>query len=161
MAEMLNDPSDPWRREGQTYPVLPEEMIDRVRKYGETHVTAEDAFAFARGDHGLDFFLVTAGEMEVYADHPLHGKQYLYSYKVASSAANTTCSTTALRSYRECWLKERASFEFRMKDSVSSSPESRISGRRSSGLSSSGALALCVTSKVGGPNRPPRSFGPA
>ena len=81
MAEMLNDPSDPWRREGQTYPVLPEEMIDRVRKYGETHVTAEDAFAFARGDHGLDFFLVIAGEMEVYADHPLHGKQYLYSYK--------------------------------------------------------------------------------
>ncbi|TDK31205.1 FAD-binding protein [Rhizobium deserti] len=81
MAVMLNDPTDPWLREAQTYPVLPEEMIDRVRAYGEMQVSRQDSVAFTRGDRALDLFLILDGEMEVHADHPINGRQYLYSYR--------------------------------------------------------------------------------
>lgn len=81
MAVMLNDPTDPWRREAQTYPVLPQEMIERVRPYGEMQTSHEDSVAFTRGDRALDLYLILDGEMEVHADHPFHGKQYLYSYR--------------------------------------------------------------------------------
>jgi thioredoxin reductase (NADPH) len=78
---MLNDPSDPWRREAQTYPVLPQDMIDRVRPYGEHQVVHEDSIAFTRGDRALDLYLILTGELEVHAEHPIEGRQYLYSYR--------------------------------------------------------------------------------
>lgn len=81
MNTMLNDPSDPWRREAQTYPVLPQEMIDRVRPYGEHQVVYEDSIAFTRGDRARDLYLILDGELEVHAEHPFEGRQYLYSYR--------------------------------------------------------------------------------
>lgn len=81
MNVMLNDPSDPWRREAQTYPVLPQDMIDRVRPYGEHQVVHEDSIAFTRGDRALDLYLILNGELEVHAEHPIEGRQYLYSYR--------------------------------------------------------------------------------
>lgn len=81
MNVMLNDPSDPWRREAQTYPVLPQDMIDRVRPYGEHQVVHEESIAFKRGDRALDLYLILAGELEVHAEHPIEGRQYLYSYR--------------------------------------------------------------------------------
>ncbi len=81
MNVMLNDPSDPWRREAQTYPVLPQDMIDRVRPYGEHQVVHEDSIAFTRGDRALDLYLILTGELEVHAEHPIEGRQYLYSYR--------------------------------------------------------------------------------
>lgn len=81
MNVMPNDPSDPWLREAQTYPVIPQEMIERVRKYGELQVSHDNSIAFSRGDHALDFYLILEGEMEVHADHPIKGRQYLYSYR--------------------------------------------------------------------------------
>lgn len=81
MNTMLNDPSDPWQREAQTYPVLPQEMVDRVRPYGVLEVSQDDSIAFNRGDHDLDLYLILEGEMEVYAEHPLQGRQHLYSYR--------------------------------------------------------------------------------
>ncbi|TWF48034.1 FAD-dependent oxidoreductase [Neorhizobium alkalisoli] len=81
MNVMLNDPSDPWRREAQTYPVLPQDTIDRVRPYGEHQVVHEDSIAFTRGDRALDLYLILNGELEVHAEHPIEGRQYLYSYR--------------------------------------------------------------------------------
>lgn len=81
MNVMLNDPSDPWRREAQTYPVMPQEMIDRVLPYGDQQIAQEDSIAFTRGDRALDLYLILAGEMEVHAEHPIQGRQYLYSYR--------------------------------------------------------------------------------
>ena len=81
MAVMLNDPTDPWRREAQTYPVLPQEMVERVRPYGEEQISHEDSIAFTRADRALDLYLILDGEMEVHAEHPIQGRQYLYSYR--------------------------------------------------------------------------------
>ncbi|MGF9565057.1 FAD-dependent oxidoreductase [Neorhizobium sp. BT27B] len=81
MNVMLNDPSDPWQREAQTYPVLSQEMIDRIRPYGEHQIVYEDSVAFTRGDRALDLYLILEGELEVHAEHPIEGRQYLYSYR--------------------------------------------------------------------------------
>ena len=81
MNVMLNDPSDPWQREAQTYPVLSQELIDRIRPYGEHQIVYEDSVAFTRGDRALDLYLILEGELEVHAEHPIEGRQYLYSYR--------------------------------------------------------------------------------
>lgn len=81
MNVILNDPSDPWQREAQTYPVLTQEMIDRIQPYGEHQIVYEDSVAFTRGDRALDLYLILEGELEVHAEHPIEGRQYLYSYR--------------------------------------------------------------------------------
>lgn len=81
MTELANDPSDPWLREAQTYPFISQEMMDRVSAYGDIQVTHEDSVAFSRGERALDLFLIIEGELQVNADHPLRGRQYLYSYR--------------------------------------------------------------------------------
>jgi thioredoxin reductase (NADPH) len=81
MPDLPLDPTDPWIRSAQTFPSLTDEMIDRVRPYGEEEFVAEDTYVFRRGDHEIDFLLVLDGELRMFADNPLTGREFLYSYK--------------------------------------------------------------------------------
>jgi thioredoxin reductase (NADPH) len=81
MPDLPLDPTDPWIRPAQTFPELTEDMIGRVRAYGAEEEAAEDMFVFRRGDHSIDFLLVLSGELQMFADDPIAGRQHLYSYK--------------------------------------------------------------------------------
>jgi thioredoxin reductase (NADPH) len=59
------DPDDPYAREAQTFPKLSEEMQLRVAAYGTEERIAEGEILFARGERGLDFFLVREGRIEI------------------------------------------------------------------------------------------------
>jgi thioredoxin reductase (NADPH) len=60
------DPSDPLAREAQTFPHLSAEMMARVARYGSEERFAARAPIFARGDRGVDFFIVVEGSIEVF-----------------------------------------------------------------------------------------------
>jgi thioredoxin reductase (NADPH) len=57
---------DPYARTGQIYPIMADEMIDRIRPYGLEEEVAAGAMLFARGDRRADFFLVLRGEVGVF-----------------------------------------------------------------------------------------------
>lgn len=75
------DPTDPWLREAQTFPVLSAEMIQRVSSYGEEWLILEDTLLFERGQRGIDFFLVLEGEIQVLADDARTGRSCLFVYR--------------------------------------------------------------------------------
>jgi thioredoxin reductase (NADPH) len=81
MPDLPLDPTDPWIRPAQTFPQLTEEMIGRVRAYGREEVIDEDTYVFRRGDHSIDFLLVLDGELQMFADDPIRGREHLYSYR--------------------------------------------------------------------------------
>ncbi|WP_208247374.1 FAD-dependent oxidoreductase (plasmid) [Rhizobium sp. T1470] len=80
MHDLVPDPTDPWLRPAQTFPALLEEMIDRIKSYGDEEAVEEDRYLFRRGDRAIDFFLMLAGEMKIFAGHPIKGEDYLFSY---------------------------------------------------------------------------------
>jgi thioredoxin reductase (NADPH) len=57
---------DPYARSGQIYPVMPAEMIARVRVHGVEEKVSAGTTLFARGDRHADFFLVIAGEVGIF-----------------------------------------------------------------------------------------------
>jgi len=59
------DPSDPDAREAQTFPVLTPEQMRRIAAYGAAEDAPAGATLYARGQRGVDFFLVLEGEVEV------------------------------------------------------------------------------------------------
>ena len=65
---MMSGPTldDPYARTGQIYPVMPAEMIARVRSYGAEEKVPAGTTLFARGDRHADFFLVVAGEIGIF-----------------------------------------------------------------------------------------------
>ena len=60
------DPSDPWARQEQTFPKLPDEMISAVTAFGQEEAPAPAALLFERGQRSVDFFLVLQGNIEVF-----------------------------------------------------------------------------------------------
>ncbi|MBO9198085.1 FAD-dependent oxidoreductase [Rhizobium sp. 16-449-1b] len=74
------DPTDPWLRQAQTFPVLSVEMIERAKTYGREEVVAEDTFVFERGQRGIDFFLVLEGEIELFIDDVRRGRRLVFTY---------------------------------------------------------------------------------
>jgi thioredoxin reductase (NADPH) len=77
------DPTDPYRREAQTFPRLNAEMVARIRSYGgETMLPAGD-FLYRRGDRSVDFYLVVAGEIEIF-DTDAAGERHVFSQHGAS-----------------------------------------------------------------------------
>ena len=60
------DPSDPYAREGQTFPRLDTEMTARLAGYGSEESVADGALLFERGQRSVDFFLVLEGEVEIF-----------------------------------------------------------------------------------------------
>ncbi|MEM8750638.1 MAG: FAD-dependent oxidoreductase [Pseudomonadota bacterium] len=69
-AQASVDPSDPYLREEQTFPVLSEQQVDRISRYGETADYDKGTVLFERGDRGVDFFLVLKGNVEIYDFDP-------------------------------------------------------------------------------------------
>jgi thioredoxin reductase (NADPH) len=57
---------DPYARTAQIYPVMPDEMIARVRGHGREERVPAGTTLFARGDRHADFFLVVAGEVGIF-----------------------------------------------------------------------------------------------
>ncbi len=59
------DPTDPYEREAQIHPRLPQEMADRVTAYGVPERLPAGTLVFQRGQRGVDLFLVTSGAIDV------------------------------------------------------------------------------------------------
>ncbi|MEP9359430.1 FAD-dependent oxidoreductase [Sphingomonas sp. KR3-1] len=60
-----SDPSDPYRREAQTFPELSDDMAERVSAFGSIEDLPEGGALFERGDRSVDFFLILDGAVEV------------------------------------------------------------------------------------------------
>ena len=67
------DPTDPYAREGQTFPRLSEEMAGRVARYGTEERLQAGDIVFERGQRSVDFFMVLDGSIEIF-DTEDHGK---------------------------------------------------------------------------------------
>lgn len=63
MAE--RDPSDPYERQAQTFPVLSPEMIARATAFGTEEEIADGTYVFERGERRVDFFVVLDGAIDV------------------------------------------------------------------------------------------------
>ncbi len=59
------DPSDPYQRMAQTFPVLSDEMSARVAAFGTAEELPDGAMLFERGQRSVDFFLCLAGGIEI------------------------------------------------------------------------------------------------
>lgn len=74
----LPDPdnaADPYAREAQTFPVLPEAMVARAAAYGHEETLADGAPLFERGDRSVDFFVVLDGAVEIF-ERGEHGEPH-------------------------------------------------------------------------------------
>ncbi|WP_395945484.1 FAD-dependent oxidoreductase [Brevundimonas sp.] len=60
---MITD--DPYARSAQVYPRLGDEMLGRIRNYGEEEAAAAGQILFRRGDRRADFFVVVEGEVAI------------------------------------------------------------------------------------------------
>ncbi len=58
--------SDPYAREQQIFPVLPDEQIERMVDYGSVESFETGELLFERGQRGVDFFLILDGEIEIF-----------------------------------------------------------------------------------------------
>ncbi len=58
-------PTDPYDRPAQTFPKLPPEMVERIRKYGRPDSFDGGEFLYHVGDRDVDFFLVLEGAVDV------------------------------------------------------------------------------------------------
>jgi thioredoxin reductase (NADPH) len=67
------DPTDPYAREGQTFPRLSEDMARRVAHYGSEELLKAGDIVFERGQRSVDFFLVLEGSIEIF-DTEEHGR---------------------------------------------------------------------------------------
>lgn len=74
------DPTDPWLREAQTFPVLSEDMIARISAYGTELPIMGDTFLFERGMRNIDFFVILEGELQILADSVRTGRSCLFVY---------------------------------------------------------------------------------
>lgn len=74
------DPTDPWLREAQTFPVLSEDMITRISAYGTELPIMGDTFLFERGMRNIDFFIILEGEVQILADSVRTGRSCLFVY---------------------------------------------------------------------------------
>ncbi|WP_299414765.1 cyclic nucleotide-binding domain-containing thioredoxin-disulfide reductase [uncultured Sulfitobacter sp.] len=73
-ARAATDTTDPYAREGQIFPTLTDAQIDRISDYGEADVLQSGTVIFERGQRGADFFLITAGCVEI-IDRTIDGSE--------------------------------------------------------------------------------------
>jgi thioredoxin reductase (NADPH) len=69
-----SDPSDPYARKAQTYPHLPDGLVDRAASYGTEQTVPAGALLFRRGERSVDFFIVRDGRVEIFEVDP-HGNE--------------------------------------------------------------------------------------
>ncbi len=68
------DSTDPYVREQQTFPVLSEAQVERVKSYGPVETLPAGTSVFERGQRGVDFFLILDGSIEI-TDHTPDGEE--------------------------------------------------------------------------------------
>ena len=91
--EQPQDPTDPYARAGQTFPVLLTIRMSRVAAYGSEEQLPTGASLFERGQRGVDFFLVLSGGIEI-IDKDSHGVSSVRRCTAnGSSPARWICST--------------------------------------------------------------------
>lgn len=66
------DPSDPYVRTAQTFPVLTQDQIERARSLGQEEPLSKGTILFERGERSVDFFIVLEGNIEIY-EHRQNG----------------------------------------------------------------------------------------
>ncbi len=69
-ADAELEPDDPYARSAQTFPALPQEMLDRLMAYGTEEVVAASDVLFRHGETEVDFFVVLDGAIEVFQEGP-------------------------------------------------------------------------------------------
>jgi thioredoxin reductase (NADPH) len=69
-SEPEYDPSDPYAREGQTFPRLSPDMASRVAAYGAEERLPAGTLVFGRGERSVDFFFVLEGNIEIFDVSP-------------------------------------------------------------------------------------------
>lgn len=62
--------SDPYQRQQQTFPVLTDEQVNRLKGYGVTQDLPKGSILFSRGERGVDFFLILNGAIEIIDSTP-------------------------------------------------------------------------------------------
>ncbi len=60
------DASDPYARERQTFPVLTDEQVERIKPFGVIEDLPKGTVTFERGDRTVDFFVLLKGSIEIY-----------------------------------------------------------------------------------------------
>jgi thioredoxin reductase (NADPH) len=68
-ANPLN-PTDPYSREHQIFPVLSQEQIERAQAFGQVESLPQGTVLFERGQRTVDFFIVLEGCIEIYETQP-------------------------------------------------------------------------------------------
>lgn len=61
-----DNPSDPYLRKDQTFPVLKEAQVERMKPFGEVESLPIGKVVFQRGDRTVDFFVILSGTIEIY-----------------------------------------------------------------------------------------------
>ncbi len=59
------DPSDPYARAAQTFPILSDAMTARLAAFGSDEDVPDGATLFERGERSVDFFLCVRGGIEI------------------------------------------------------------------------------------------------
>lgn len=67
------DPSDPYVRERQTFPILSEDYIERIKAFGNEEDLPKGTVLFEYGDRTVDFFVILQGNIEIY-EHRMDGE---------------------------------------------------------------------------------------
>ena len=61
-----SDPTDPYVRTAQTFPILTEEQVERARLLAQEEFLPKGTILFERGQRSVDFFIVLKGNIEIY-----------------------------------------------------------------------------------------------
>lgn len=59
------DPTDPYERSEQTFPVLPDALVDRIRLFGTEETLRDGETLFERGERSVDFFVILSGAVDI------------------------------------------------------------------------------------------------
>ena len=95
VSEPPIDPSDPYEREGQTFPRLTPDQIARAAEFGVEETVPEDAMLFERGQRSIDFFIIIDGAVEISIGMTPASQASSTSISRVSSPARSTSSTRA------------------------------------------------------------------
>ncbi|MEM8770726.1 MAG: FAD-dependent oxidoreductase [Pseudomonadota bacterium] len=63
-----DNPSDPYARKAQTFPVLSDAQVAKIKEFGRCESLEKGAVVFQRGDRTVDFFVLMSGTIEIYEE---------------------------------------------------------------------------------------------
>ncbi|WP_207421788.1 FAD-dependent oxidoreductase [Desertivirga brevis] len=70
------NPSDPYNRVSQTFPVLTDDQVERAKPFGTIHDYRKGTILFDRGERSVDFVIVLSGCIEIY-EHVTEGTRVI------------------------------------------------------------------------------------